>query len=155
MRKRDSKGRFNSEPIHGMSRSREYSSWASMKSRCYNKNETGYKNWGGRGIKVCKRWQSFEKFYEDMGPRPEGASLDRINNDGDYEPGNCRWATRREQSLNMRISARNKSGVMGLHWHKKGQKWMVTCDGKYLGLFADKDKAISVRVNAEKERIMG
>lgn len=89
-----------------MSRANEpaYSSWKSMRQRCTNPNAAGYRYYGGRGIKVCARWlNSFENFLADMGARPAGKSLDRFpNQNGDYEPGNCRWATKAQQSANQR-----------------------------------------------------
>ena len=81
----------------------EYVSWQSMKQRCYNTNKDNFSNYGGRGIKVCDRWKdSFINFFTDMGERPEGYTLDRINNDGNYELSNCRWATYKEQRNNQR-----------------------------------------------------
>lgn len=79
-----------------------YISWTRMLSRCHDPNLDNYKHYGGRGITVCERWLSFENFLADMGERPANRSIDRINNDGNYEPGNCRWATSAEQHSNKR-----------------------------------------------------
>jgi hypothetical protein len=82
-----------------------YKIWCYMKTRCYNKNNKDYKHYGGRGIIICDRWKnSFENFLNDMGEKPEGYSIDRINVDGNYEPSNCRWATQKEQVNNRRTS---------------------------------------------------
>lgn len=87
--------------VHGQSHSRTHKSWDSMVQRCTNPNDPSYSRYGGRGIQVCDAWRSFEKFYRDMGDRPAGMTLDRINPKGNYEPGNCRWATNKEQQNNI------------------------------------------------------
>lgn len=93
------------QTIHGGSYTPEYTAWLGMKSRCYNSNHNRYIHYGGRGITVCDRWKdSFENFLADMGKRPsENLSIDRIDNDGNYEPSNCRWATGKVQILNRKL----------------------------------------------------
>jgi hypothetical protein len=103
---------------HGKCGTRTYVRWTAMKQRCYDLNFKQYDDYGGRGITVCDRWNySFENFLEDMGECPEGLTLDRIDNDGNYEPGNCRWITRQEQNLNKR--AKNRCGICGEYGHNR------------------------------------
>ncbi len=97
--------------VHGMSHTPEHEAWAAMRKRCENPRHAAYPNYGGRGVRVCQRWQSFENFYEDMGSRPSPLhSLDRVDNDGGYEPANCRWATKSEQASNRRLRRRSADG---------------------------------------------
>src|SRR6266849_4946256 len=95
---------------HSYPPTRTYMAWLSMRKRCMNPRNKYFHRYGGRGIKVCKRWDNYSLFLSDMGEVPSGLTLDRKNNDGNYEPGNCRWATKKEQSHN---SSRAKKITFG------------------------------------------
>lgn len=88
--------------VHGMDGTPTYRSWVDMRRRCNNPTRKDYPRYGGRGIKVCPQWSDFTQFLDDMGERPAGLTLDRIDNDGHYEPSNCQWATRKHQGRNTR-----------------------------------------------------
>ncbi len=99
-----------------------YNSWRSMVQRCTNPRSKGYSNYGGRGITVCKRWLKFKNFLKDMGNRPENKTIDRINNDDEYCKENCRWATRKQQSMNKTNSlliTHNKKTQNLMEWAKE------------------------------------
>jgi hypothetical protein len=88
---------------HRKTHLKEYEVWKQMKRRCYNQNYAQYKDYGGRNIKICESWlSSFDNFFEDMGPCPKDHFIDRVNNDGDYEPSNCKWKNRTDQNRNRR-----------------------------------------------------
>lgn len=99
-----------------------YNSWKSMMDRCYHSTCKSHRRYRGRGITVCKRWHSFENFLVDMGKRPIGRTLERVNNDGNYRPSNCRWATHAEQvrntSVNRRITFRGETLIL-TDWARK------------------------------------
>lgn len=110
---------------HGKSSTKSHAVWRRMRQRCTNPRDVGYKDYGGRGIVICDRWDSFESFYLDMGDPPEGMTIDRIDVNGNYEPGNCRWADDAEQSNNRRCVTKIE---------KFGRKQTISEWSKELGL---------------------
>ena len=110
---------------HGLTKHRLFHVWDKMLQRCFNEKNKAYKNYGARGITVCKRWLNVANFIKDMYPSyQEGLSIDRINNNGNYEPSNCRWTTRCIQSRNTRkLRIDNTSGYRGVIFAKTNKKW--------------------------------
>jgi len=137
---------------HGMFGTPEYKAWAAMKQRCINPNDNRYHSHGERGITYCESWETFEKFFEDMGLRTTSKhSLDRIDNNGNYIKSNCRWATQSQQSINKRIAKNNTSGYKGVY--KRGSKWeaylFLNKKRLYIGKYKDLNTAIKERKAAE------
>ena len=155
--KRDNFGRIatGSNKQHGLSNDPIYDCWIAMKARCYNFKNPVYELYGGRGIEVCKSWRhSFISFIKDMGASyKRGLTLERINNNGNYEPENCQWITIQEQQKNKC----NSNQVPGVHYEKSRKKWHtdITRNGvKYfLGRFESLDEAREARIRAERKLI--
>jgi len=108
-----------------------YVAWANMKSRCNNPNDVGYENYGGRGITYCKEWEHFENFAMAMGLKPApDYTLERVDNDKGYEPGNCIWATRHVQAMNRRTFRNNTSGERGVTFNKRTGRYIAQVNHK-------------------------
>lgn len=143
---------------HGLTESKEYVCWQHIKQRCLNPKDESYQDYGDRGITIYVKWKdSFTAFLKGVGKAPGPQySLDRIDNEKGYEPGNTRWVLDRSiQRINQRIPKTNKSGVRGVHWSKTNNKWVaqitIKRKRKHLGSFADKEEAINARKLAEEQ----
>lgn len=134
-----------------------YLAWGDMKSRCTNQNTKAYKHYGGRGITVCEEWLNFKAYYEYVSNLPnygvKGYTLDRIDNDGDYEPENVKYSTRSEQSSNKRGYGTSK--FKGVSWHKPLEKWLaktwINGKSKYIGYFNTELEASEAYQNKLRE----
>lgn len=137
---------------HGMRWTPAYSSWCAMKARCLNTNNPNYAAYGAVGITICDRWMKFEAFFEDMGERPAGTSLNRINGAMIYSKETCEWADDTTQSRDQKTQTRNNTGIRGVFINKKGTYLAsISIDKKkvYLGSFSDFFEACCCRKAAE------
>lgn len=135
---------------HGLHGTKIYHAWRAMFNRCYNQKNENYSRYGGRGIKVCDRWKEFKSFHEDMGyGHADNLQLDRIDNNGDYRPENCRWVTTQQNCFN-RNGRGGTSQYKGVYWNRRASKWIakIVKDGKYyhLGSF-DEERLAATAYN--------
>lgn len=137
---------------HGMYRTKEYSAWAAMLARCTNPNHPNYKHYGGRGITVDESWSVFDNFIRDMGRRPKGASIERVDNNMGYSKTNCVWADRFTQARNKRPRADNTSGVRGVGYDKTTGMWKVQLYFEGKNVWGGRFKEISAAI--EKRRAL-
>lgn len=144
--------------IHGKTKSSLYRCWVALRSRCRDENHPAYKNYGGRGIKVCAQWENdFLQFSKDVGERPsEDYSLDRINNDGNYEPGNVKWSTRLEQTKNSRSSKNIKfNGIVDniAGWAIRTGIHRSTLKGRFRrGIMSTQECLTLPKINGKRKR---
>ena len=137
---------------HGLSHNQFYKTWKNMMGRCYNLKNKHYQSYGGRGISVCTDWQDLANFVSWAEETYiEGITMDRINNDGNYESTNIRWADKTTQQLNQRIQKNNTSGFVGINWHKGNNKWVAKIKVNkiviHLGYFNSVQEAVQARDN--------
>lgn len=133
---------------HGMIETGTYNSWRSMKERCSNPTDIHYYLYGERGISYPSEWEDFQAFLRDMGERPEGMTLDRIDSNGNYSKSNCKWSTISEQNLNTRLRKDNKTGVKGVK--KESGVYVVTYRGIPVGRYKDLESAKVCRQEYEE-----
>ncbi len=137
---------------HGMYTHPLYRTWVNMRRRCEDPTNEYWERYGGRGIRVCDQWRtSFSTFVSDVGERPDGCTLDRIDGDGHYEPGNVRWASASMQQKNKGRRVDNTSGHPGVSWDRRRSRWWAyfgTGRGRMLGSFEELNDAIAARHRA-------
>lgn len=140
---------------HGWHGTPEYRAYYNIQKRCYDKSDPRYNDYGGRGIRVCRRWlDSFNNFIADMGPRPgDDYSIDRIDVNGDYSPENCKWSDRVEQARNTRVRRDSKTGVRGVTQTGSRYHAQLYCNGKNhnLGWYSSLEEAVKARLDGEIE----
>lgn len=138
---------------HGMCKTTVYKAWLNMKARCNNSNNPQYHSYGGRGVSVCKRWHDFKNFFEDMGAPPKGTSIDRINNNKNYTPKNCRWADVSTQNNNRRdnkwITWRGKTQTLAQWCRQTGVNYQLASQRLLDGWLIE--KALSPKLYLAKE----
>ena len=141
----------NLNRTHSRTRTREYNSWRGMKRRCSNPDDTHYHLYGARGISYVAEWESFDRFYNDMGDCPQGYQLDRVDVNLGYSNENCRWADKTIQAFNIRLKSSNKSGRTGVFIKNGKFQVRITVYKKviFLGVFSDFEDACTARTNAE------
>lgn len=143
----------NNNSKHGMTGTKTFAIWQAMLQRCINPNSKGYRFYGKRGISVDERWFKFEDFFEDMGEKPKGLTLDRKDNEKGYCKENCRWVSMAIQNRNKRVQERSNTGITGVTYNRPNHKYQsyIRTNGKltHLGYFTDLGEAKAARKEAE------
>lgn len=139
--------------IHGWSKTPTYKTWVEMRQRCGNPKSNKYKWYGARGIGVHPAWDSFENFLRDMGERPSGMTLDRLDNNGNYGPGNCKWATKIQQMNNMRTNRIVTVSGTKMTMAEASRKWKVPVRTLWARLNAGWDEEDAVKRSVRRHKV--